>query len=307
MRIAVVGMGGVGGYYGGRLAYAYPLGSGHEVVFFCRGAHLEAIRREGLRLTCRDGDITAVPSIATDSVEDIGVADVVLMCVKGYDLLQVTRSVAPIVGPKTVVIPLGNGVNNDEVVRSGLQAGDILNGCVYISAHIEAPGFVQQTGGSRKFFFGHPGGTVEPYRVVEQLLVGGGLDAELTSVIQEKVWSKFIFIGPVSGVTSLHDVSIGGMLADASLKAVLLQMMNEIEALAAKKGVHLPEDAIEKAFATGASFPFDTKSSMQLDVKAGRRTELETMLGYVVNEGRELGVPTPAHVDVYKALLSRTA
>ncbi|MBN1855684.1 MAG: 2-dehydropantoate 2-reductase [Dehalococcoidia bacterium] len=307
MRVAVVGIGGVGGYYGGKLAYAYPQGSGHEVIFFCRGAHLDAIKRSGLKLDSADGEITAVPSLATNSASDIGVVDVVLLCVKGYDLLQTARSVASIIGPETVVIPLGNGVNNDEIVRSALECGDVLNGCVYISTHIEAPGFVQQTGGSRKLFFGPSEGDVEPYRVVERFLVGAEIDAELTSDVQEKVWSKFVFIGPVSGVTSLHGVSIGQMLAQPDLKSTLSQMMHEVETVASRKGVCLPPDMVEKALATGASFPFDTKSSMQLDVENGRKAELETMLGYVVAAGRDLGVETPAHVNIYEALRSRTA
>lgn len=306
MRIAVVGIGGVGGYYGGRLAHAYPPNSGHEVVFFCRGAHLDAIRSGGLKLGSTDGEVAAVPSLATDSVADIGVVDVALLCVKGYDLLQTVHSVASIVGPETVVIPLGNGVNNDEIVKGGLQCGHVLNGCVYISTHIEAPGFVQQTGGSCKLFFGPSAGDIEPYRFVERFLAGAGIDAELTSNVQEKVWSKFVFIGPVSGVTSLHGVSIGQMLAQPDLESTLSQMMHEVETVASRKGVCLPGDIVEKALGTGASFPFDTRSSMQLDVENGRPAELETMLGYVVAAGREFGVETPSHVNIYEALRSRT-
>ncbi|MCK5213450.1 MAG: 2-dehydropantoate 2-reductase, partial [Dehalococcoidia bacterium] len=235
MRIAVVGIGGVGGYYGGRLAHAYPPDSGHEVAFFCRGAHLDAIRSGGLKLGSTDGEITAVPSLSTASAADIGVVDVALLCVKGYDLLQTVHSVASIVGPETVVIPLGNGVNNDEIVKSGLQCGHVLNGCVYISTHIVAPGFVQQTGGSRKLFFGPSEGDIEPYKVVETFFASAGIDAELTSSVEEKVWSKFVFIGPVSGVTSLHGVSIGQMLAQPDAKSILSQMMREVEAVASRK------------------------------------------------------------------------
>ena len=302
MRIAVVGIGGVGGYYGGRLAHTYPRGSEHEVIFLCRGAHMEAISKNGLKLIARDGELTARPSLATDTPAEMGAVDVALFCVKGYDLPEVARSMAVAISPRTVVIPLGNGVDNDETLKRVLGRGDVLNGCAYISTHIEAPGVVEQTGGSRKLFFGNPDGSTAPYRPIEQMLSSAGIDAELSANILREMWTKFIFIDPASGVTSLHGVTIGQALDDPGLRTQLFGMMREVQGLARKKGVELPEDIAEQALGKAGAFPRDTKSSMQLDVESGRRTELETMLGYVVRQGRELGVPTPLHSDAYEAL-----
>ncbi len=306
MRVAVVGIGGVGGYYGGRLAYTYPPGSEHEVVFYCRGAHMEAIRKNGLKLIARDGEWMARPSLVTDTPAEMGTVDVALFCVKGYDLLEAARSMAVAISPRTVVIPLGNGVDNDETLKQGLCTGDVLNGCAYISTHVEAPGVVEQTGGSRKLFFGNPDGRTEPYRLIEEILKAAGIDAALSANILEEVWTKFIFIGPVSGVTSLHGVTIGQAIDDPGLRKQLSGMMSEVEALARKKGVELPGDVVEQSLEKAGAFPRDTKSSMQLDVESGRRTELDTMLGYVVRQGRELGVPASVHSSVCESLRRKT-
>jgi 2-dehydropantoate 2-reductase len=302
MRVAVVGIGGVGGYYGGRLAHRFPAGSEHEVAFVCRGAHLDAVGRHGLKLLARDGELVARPALATDSAADLGVVDVAIFAVKGYSLADVARAMRPAVGPSTVVIPLGNGVDNDEVLKRELGVGRILNGGVYISTHIEGPGIVQQTGGTRKLFFGSLDGNNEPYRPIEDMLKAAGIDAALSDHIVRDVWAKFIFIDASSAVTSLHGVNMGTLLGTPELKDLLRGLMGEVEALAANLNVGLPAGIVEQAIERAGAFPPDTKTSMQLDVEKGARTERDTMLGYVVRKGRERGVPTPRHVDVYDAL-----
>jgi len=302
MKVAVVGIGGVGGYYGGRLAHRFPPGSEHEIIFFCRGAHLDAIKRNGLKLIAKDGTVTAWPSLATDSVSAIGVVDVALVAVKGYSLVDVARAVRPAIGSHTVVIPLGNGVNNDEVLVSELKTGKVLNGCVYISTHIETPGVVEQTGGSRKLIFGDPAGGIEPYRGIETMLRDAGIDVTLSDHIQRDVWTKFIYIDAISAVTSLHGATIGTVLNTPALKGQFVALMTEVEALAARLNIGLPAEIVSQVLQTAAAFPPDTKTSMQLDVEKRTRTELDTMLGYVVHKGRELGIPTPRHTEVYEAL-----
>ncbi len=302
MRVAIIGIGGVGGYYGGRLAHQFSPGSDHEILFFCRGAHKEAIRRDGLKLFARDGDLIAHPALATDNAIALGIVDVALFAVKGYSQPDVARLIRPAIGPSTVVIPLGNGVDNDEILKREIGSGDVLNGCVYISSHAEAPGVVEQTGGSRKLFFGSPEGAIDPYRPIEVMLKAAGIDAELSDNIVRQVWAKFIFIDAISGVTSLHGVTIGTVLASPELKELLAGLMREVETLADDLRVGLPSGIIEQAIERAGAFPPDTKTSMQLDVEKGNPTELDTMLGYVVRKGKELGISTPRHVEVYEAL-----
>ncbi len=306
MRVAIVGIGGVGGYYGGKLAHQFPPGSEHEILFFCRGAHMEAIRRDGLKLLARDGDLVAHPAMATDNAAEMGVVDVALFAVKGYSQPDAACAMRPTVGPSTVVIPLGNGVENDDILKQELGLGRVLNGAVYISTHIEAPGVVEQTGGSRKLVFGSPDGETEPYRPIEKMLQAAGIDAVLSSNIVRDVWSKFIFIDAISSVTSLHGVTIGTVLATPELRDQLAGLMGEVRALGEKLQVGLPAGIVEQAIDRAGAFPPDTKTSMQLDVEKGNPTELDTMLGYVVRKGKELRIATPAHAEVYEALLGKT-
>jgi len=306
MRVAIVGIGGVGGYYGGKLAYRFPAGSEHEILFLCRGAHLEVIRRSGLKLITRTGEFVAEPALATDDPAALGKGDAAIFTVKGYDLPQSARSMRPAMRPDTVVIPLGNGVDNDEILREGLQTGVILNGGVYISTHIEVPGTVEQTGGSCKLFFGPSGGDVEPFRPVEAMFKAAGIDATLSSDVRPDVWGKYIFIGPMSGVTSLYGLTLGQVLGDPEKKGMLAGLMREVESVARAQGVRLDEGIVEQALGKAASFPPDTKSSMQLDVERGRKTEVDTMLGYVVRKGTELCVPTPLHSRAYAELTARS-
>jgi len=306
MRVAIVGIGGVGGYYGGKLAHRFAGGSEHEILFYARGAHLHAIRHDGLTLLACEGNLVARPAVATDQPAGFGVVDVAVFTVKGYSLAEVARAMRPAIGPSTVVIPLGNGVDNDDVLRRELGYGRVLNGCVYISSHIEAPGVIAQTGGSLKLIFGSADGRNEPYRDIESMLRTAGIDARLSDSILRDVWEKFIFIDAISGVTSLHGVTIGTVLGTPRLKSVLTELMWEIEALASRLNIGLPEGIVGQATARAGAFPPDTRTSMQLDVEKGARTELDTMLGFVVRKGRELGVPTPRHEEIYDALSSRS-
>jgi len=306
MRVAVIGIGGVGGYFGGKLASAFPPGGNHDILFYCRGAHLDAIRRNGLKLVARDGELVARPALATDDASALGRLDVAVFAVKGYSLAETARALRPAIGPSTVVIPLGNGVDNDEVLQRELGTGRVLNGGVYISTHIEGPGVVVQTGGSCKLFFGPADGETAPYREVEAMFKGAGIDATLSDHILRDVWTKFIFIDASSGVTSLHGATIGAVLSTPELKTLLRSLMGEVQDLAARLDVGLPSGIIDQAMERAAAFPPDTKTSMQLDVEKKTRTELDTMLGYVVRKGRELGVPVPLHEEVYNAL-SRAA
>ena len=302
MRVAIVGIGGVGGYYGGKLAHRYPPGSEHDILFLCRGAHLEVIRKSGLKLITKGGEIVARPALATDDPAALGSVDVAVFTVKGYDLLDSARSMRPAVRPDTIVIPLGNGVDNDEILREGLQTGVVLSGGVYISTHIDVPGTVEQTGGNCKLFFGPPEGDIEPFRPVETMFKAAGIDATLSEDVRRDVWGKYIFIGPMSGVTSLYGLSLGQVLGDPEKRGMLAGLMAEVESVARAQGVRLPDGVVDEAMARAASFPPDTKSSMQLDVERGRKTEVDTMLGYVVRKGIELGVPTPLHAQAYAAL-----
>jgi len=306
MRIAVVGIGGIGGYIGGRLAHRFPPGSEHEVLFVeKRPDHLEAIQKEGLQLFAKDGDATARPTMATSDPGELGIVDIALLCTKGYDLVEAARTMRSVVGDHTVVIPPGNGVGNAEMAREGLGKGDILSACIYISTHAKLAGVVEQVAGPRKFFFGNPNGDVESYKAVEAVFAAAGLNVELTPSILREVWSKYLFVEPLSVLTALYAVPQGGLLDDAARRSQVQSMMQEVLALATKVKVDLPDDIVEQSMAKADGFPYETKTSMQLDFEHGRPTEVETMIGYAVRKAKELGVSMRQHDEVYAALAKK--
>ena len=302
MKIAAVGLGGVGGYFGGKIARKYAGSPEHEVVFIARGAHLAAIRRDGLLLKTVEEEFRVRPDLATDNPSEAGRCDLILFSVKEYDLEAAAAALIPLLHAKTVVLPVLNGVDIAERLRSILPRGVVLSGCVYISAFIEAPGVVRQVGGTCQLLFGLDDGPVEFYRSLETLLKEAGIKAELSATIAVSLWTKYLFVSPMAGVTSLMGLSFGGVMADEKGKRRVRGLMAEIGHLAAAKGIALPADSVERAIATVERFPYGTRSSMQLDYEKGGRTEMELFIGYAVRSGRLLGVPTPLHDELYSAL-----
>lgn len=302
MQVAVLGLGGVGGYFGGKIALRHAGSPSHRVVFIARGAHLAAIREAGLTVRAVEGNFVARPDLATDSPTAAGPCDLVLVCVKEYDLAAAAAEIVPLLTEKTVVIPLLNGVDIAERLRALLPRGVVLNGCVYISAFIETPGVVRQVGGSCQLIFGPEDGQVEPYRPLETFLMEAAVKAELSAGIAVHLWTKYLFVSPMAGVTSLTGMNFGEVMGDGQGREMVLGLMEEIVALARAKGIALPADAVAAAMERVGRFPPETRSSLQLDHERGRRTELELFIGYAVRAGRALGVPVPRHEALYEAL-----
>ena len=305
MRIAVVGIGGVGGYYGGKLARHYHSQEDVEVIFVARGEHLRRIRENGLKLIHAEGEFLAKPDLATDDPAALGKMDLVIFSVKGYDLESAAKQMGDNIGEKTAVLPLLNGVDNAEKLKALLPGGRILNGCVYLSAFIEAPGVVRQAGGSCKLFFGPEGGSTEAFRPIEKILGQATIDALLVENILEVVWEKYLFLSPIAGVTSLYREPFGPVMADKEKSDLLLGLMGEVKKAADAEGVRLPQDIVERSRDMAAGFPPETKSSMQLDFERGKRTELESLAGYIVRKGPGLGLEVPLHNMVYSRLTKK--
>jgi 2-dehydropantoate 2-reductase len=286
MKIAVLGLGGVGGYFGGKVALKYAGSAEHRVVFIARGAHLAAIRKD----------------LATDDPGAAGPCDLVLVCVKEYALEEAAAGIAPLLHADTVVLPLLNGVDIAGRLRDTLPRGVVLSGCVYISAFIEAFGIVRQVGGTCQLFFGPDDGKAGAFRPLEVLLKNAGIKAELTDRIGVHLWTKYLFVSPMAGVTSLMAKPFGAVMVDEKGRAMVRGLMEEIARLAQAGGIVLPGDSVEAALVKVARFPYETKSSMQLDHEKGGRTEVDLFIGYAVRAGRALGVPVPLHEKLYAAL-----
>jgi 2-dehydropantoate 2-reductase len=308
MKIVIVGLGGVGGVVGSRLAAGLAGSSEHEVVFWCRGKTLEAVSAEGLNLLSGDGKITARPALATCDVKDVGKADLLIFATKNYHLDAAARELAPLADKTTTAIPLLNGVSASSVLESRLPESDVLGGCIYVSAYVESPGTVCQVGTVQRVFFGKKNISEADNRVrygsVEQVLKKSGMSVTLTERIDVEVWSKFIFLSPFAGMTTFFERSIGDILADEKSAETVKRMIREVRDLALAKNIDLPENIADLTLEKARAFPPSTKTSMQADREKGRRTELESLIGYVCEGGRALGVPTPTYNTMYNRLIA---
>ena len=303
MRIAVVGIGGVGGYFGGKLAREYASSGKHEIIFIARGEHLRAIQENGLQLYTREGQYTAWPNIATDDPSVAGMFDLVLFCVKSYSLEESARSIASNIGKTTVVIPLLNGVDNVERLRGALPGATVVGGCVYIISFLDRPGVLIQTQGACRLIFGTDDrASADSYSTILDLLLEAKIDARLTDKMTETLWMKFLMMCPLGSLTAATGKTYGFILEDESLRGRLRAMMLEVTAVGRARQVHLPENAVDKTIELIGGFTYDAKSSMQLDRERGKQTEFDTLTAFLCRAGREAGIPTPLHDEVYRQL-----
>jgi 2-dehydropantoate 2-reductase len=298
MRIAVVGAGGVGGGFGAALAKA-----GADVTFMARGAHLAAMKRDGLKVLSPRGDTHLVPTQATDNPADIGVVDVVLFCVKLWDVESAGEAIKPLVGANTAVIPLQNGIDAAERLLPILGPRAVMGGVAQISASIVAPGVIQQVGTFMRMVFGELDGK-RSKRAEEFLALcrKAGFDATLSDQILTELWMKFILLATNAGITAATRQPIGKLRDDADIRPVMTAALGEVFDVGRAKGVALPADAVEKILDFIGHAPPAMKASMALDLERGNRLELPWLNGKVVELGRQLGVPTPTHSMMYAML-----
>jgi 2-dehydropantoate 2-reductase len=299
MEILIIGTGGVGGYYGGLLAQ-----QGNEVTFISRGAHLYAIRHEGLRVKSVHGDFTVFPANATEDPSKVEPVDLILFCVKTYNTDEAAEAMRPAVGPQTVVLSLQNGIDAAERIGNVVGLEHVLGGATWLSSAVEAPGVIKQVSQFRRIVFGElEGGRSERIQSIYEVLNQTGITVEISEDIQKVLWTKLVFITAVSSVGSLTRLPMGDYRSIPETRSLLSRIMQEVESVARAKGVNLDGDVVQKWLEFIDNSAPNIKPSMQLDVEAGHRTELESMIGVVGRKGRELGVPTPAADFVYASLL----
>jgi 2-dehydropantoate 2-reductase len=298
MKIVVIGTGGVGGYFGGRLAEA-----GQEVTFVARGDHLAAMQAGGLLVHSVHGDFHVLPVKATDRMEGMGPAELVLVCVKDYQLEAALPGIGHLVGSDTTVLPLMNGIRAAERLVAAFGRRQVLGGLCRVVSNIAEPGVVKQSSPFQSITFGEWDGRTTPRsQAILSILQKAGLTAELSADITAAMWTKFLFITAYSGLASVVRLPAGAIRSCPETMALLESCMSEIEAVARARGVALESDMVVKAMAFVQAMPDDTTASMQRDVAAGHPFELEAMTGSVVRFGREASVPTPANSFIYAAL-----
>jgi len=298
MKIAILGTGGVGGYYGGLLAR-----TGQDVTFIARGAHLAAIREKGLQVKSVRGDFLVSPAHATDNPAEVGPVDLILFATKTYHTDEAAQAIQPMVGPDTVVLPLQNGVDAADRIGAVVGIEHLLGGATWLSAAIEAPGVIGQYSQFRRIVLGElDGRKTSRTQQVFDVLNATGATVELSDNIQKVLWTKFVFIASVSALGSLTRVTFGEYRNVPEARAVLTEAIAEVAAVARAKGVSLDADVVTKTLAFIDGSAPGIKPSMQRDVEAGRMSELESMLGIVVRLSEELSVPTPVMRVAYALL-----
>jgi 2-dehydropantoate 2-reductase len=290
VRIAVIGAGGVGGYFGGRLAEA-----GADVAFLARGAHLEAMRTNGLRIESPNGNVHIPRVSASDDPAAIGPVDAILFAVKLYDAEPASRMLPPLVGPETAVVPLQNGVEGAAIVQRAVGPDHTVGGTVYVSAVIAEPGTIRHTAMDSMFF-----GELDRRRSsrLERLLElcrTAKFRSTLSDDIHVDIWTKFVRLSVFSGMTTVTRSPIGPIVADPGLLAMLKEAVREATAVAKAKGIAVPADSADRVEQAYKALPPQAKSSMLEDLERGRRLELPWLSGAVVRIGEEVGVPTPIH------------
>lgn len=301
MRVLVHGTGGVGGYFGARLAAA-----GEEVVFLARGAHLAALRAEGLRLESILGNAHVRPVLATDRPEDAGAVDVVLLGVKAWQVEEAAAALSPVLAGGGFVVPLQNGVEAPDQLAASLGPGRVVGGACWIVAERAAPGVIRHPAVEPRVVIGEMEGPPSPrVEALRDAFVRAGVRCEVTDAIRRVLWTKFLFISAVSGVGAVTGLPAALYRDLPETRALLAAALEETKAVARAHGVSLAEDAVAETLRFIDGLAPTATASMQRDVAEGRPSELEAQNGAVVRLGRARGVPTPAHDFLYAALLPR--
>jgi len=299
MKILIMGTGGVGGYYGGLLAQ-----QGNEVTFISRGAHLYAIRHEGLKVKSVHGDFIVSPANATEDPAKVEPVDLILFCVKTYSTDEAAAAIRPVVGPQTVVMSLQNGVEAADRIGKVVGPEHVIGGTTWLSSAVEAPGVIRQVSQFRRIVFGElGGGQSERIQSIYEVLNQTGITVEISENIRKVLWTKLVFIAAVSSVGSLTRMPMGDYRSIPETRSLLAGIMQEVESVAQAQGVDLDGNVVQNWLEFTDNAAPQMKPSMQLDVETGRRTELESMIGVIGRKGRELGVATPVADFVYASLL----
>jgi 2-dehydropantoate 2-reductase len=298
MRIAIVGSGGVGGYFGGRLAAA-----GSDIHFLARGEHLAAMRARGLRILSPQGDVSVPRVNVSADPTDIGPVDLVLFAVKLYDMQEAASLLPPLMNTNTIVVPLQNGVDAVDTLTRAVGARHVVGGTAYVSAVIAEPGVIRHTAMGRMTFGAIDAAHPAALRELHEICVRSGVDSKLSDHINLDIWSKFVRLTVFSGMTCIARSPIGIIRDSPDLRAIMEAAIRESVAVARGRQVHLPQSAFDDTIKGLSALPPHAKASMLEDLERGRPLELPWLSGAMVRIGAEVGVDTPTH-KLFVALLA---
>lgn len=306
-KLAVIGLGGVGGYFGFKLAEKYAQEKGIEVSFVARDSTYQVVKSSGLTLLSPEHEDSVVhPGMLYTEISDLPVQDLILICVKEYDLENVCLQLKDKINEDTVLLPLMNGVDIYERIRKIIDKGVVMPACVYVASHIKEKGIVEHKGKPGKIIAGqdpaHPDTNLQE---IVHLVQNAGIDISYQVDVFPAIWTKFFFIASFGLVTARYNKTIGQVNEDPQLHEKASRIMKELKAIASKKAIAIPESIISDTFQKAASFPYQTPTSLQLDVQSGKsNTELELFAGAILYYGRQLNIPVPETEKIHTEIKS---
>jgi 2-dehydropantoate 2-reductase len=307
-NVCVYGIGGVGGYFGGRIAHEISKGNrAVQVYFIGRGEHLKAIQQQGLNLITDKEEFHCFPNIATDNIRHIPTPDLYLLCIKGYDLDSAVTSISKNISADTIILPLLNGVDIYERIRTNLQKAIVSPASVYVSSSIEKPGTVRQKGPEGHIIFGKdPKHLGYNYKCLIEFFNKMGISNNWHDNPYPAIWEKYIFITAFSLMTAYSGKTIGAVLADDKLKRMTENIMKEVVLIGKAKNIDFKQDVVEKTIQKSQNFPYETKTSFQRDYERGNTiNEGDIFGGTLIRLAKEHNIAIPTITDVYGALIAR--
>ena len=304
IRIGILGLGGVGGYFGGLLAKAYYKSEEIEVIFIARGETQKAIAENGLTIITDDSETVVYPKLVSNNPDEIGVLDYLICATKTYDIEESLLSLQQCIAQETVILPLYNGVDAPERIHKLFPENDILKGCVYIISMIFSPGTIRKIGFYEKLFFGSKTASISKLNELQSIFQKAKIESYLVENIEETVWEKFIFISALASVTSYLNQNIGQILSNPDAKAIYVELLKEIEMVAKAKGLQLSDDIVNQTIVKLEKSPKEATSSMHRDYLAGNKIEAASLTKFVVEEALKYGVKTPLYEKISTVLLS---
>jgi len=294
-KIMIVGAGGVGGYIAGKL-----LQNAQDVTLVARGKHLEAIKKNGLKIIDEDSEFTVKPSIITANPKGLGRYDLIILAVKSYDLAGALEIIKENVSSDTILLPLLNGVEHDKEIKDVYKNAKVLNGCIYILSNIKEPGVIKKYGGVFHLMFGVQEKNLDEFQPLKELFDKAGLVSKPTSNIEFETWRKFLLVSSYAAINSYYKKPLGWVVENKMDE--LERVLNEIKSVANKKGIPIEEKNVQNVIDRAKKLPYNSKMSMQLDFEKGKKTEVETLCGFIVKEGEKVGVKTPVMKKIYEKL-----
>jgi len=306
-KIIIAGIGGVGGYFGGLLAKHFYNSENVEISFIARGEHLKEIQRSGLKVKKGTNEFIARPVLATDNPSEIGKADLLIISTKSYDLEAAIRQLQPCIDQDTIILPLLNGVDSKEKIESMLPGNIVLDGCVYIVSRLKQAGVIENSGNIQTLYFGQDNFQSDKLLFFENLFKEAGIEAILSPAISTIIWEKFIFISPTATATTYYDKCIGELLSDDESLTALIALIEEVRQVAVSKNIAVSDNITEITLNKLKSLPFETTSSMHSDFKNNKpKSELHSLTGYVLTEGKKYNLEMPVYLKMNEKLKKKS-